>query len=236
MDYILSRIGEIEISIGFHATSKKQNAYLIMPVVSDTTQESALAWLPMKPDSRKSGYYPRAIPQVDGTLLRVLVPKGGDVTGYGKMIDFIRRLMPAGSSLIPEDVYQAGVQIVDFRNGAFCDRFRGFEFTVHVLHQFLNCVRVIPVIRDKYQSWNVSALWPHLVPEDGIGLLIEKESDIEKIFVLPTTSAPTTCRYMSTIRMCPCCKIVSDVSRPPQRLWDELRWGAFLAKHKTEGR
>jgi len=92
------------------------------------------------------------------------------------------------------------------------------EYVAYKTHQFLNGCRYTPLIKSKKSTvfYHASCLFPLLRPEDDFGVLAEKEQDL----ALPVIGwSPVIINYQSYVRLCACCGVVSDISKPKSNPW-----------------
>lgn len=92
-----------------------------------------------------------------------------------------------------------------------------YEYRAYWTHTFLNGKRMIPIIINKPAKtfYNASCLFEQFTPEDDIGVLV----DDEKQLVLGEDWFPEVINYHSFIRLCSCCGIVSNISKPKTNPW-----------------
>ncbi len=91
-----------------------------------------------------------------------------------------------------------------------------YEYRAYLTHSFLNGTRYVPVIVGKEANcvYNISSYFKEKIPEDDIGVLIKTADDL-----IIESCKPEIIKYESFKRMCRCCGIVSDFSKPRKNVW-----------------
>jgi hypothetical protein len=95
-----------------------------------------------------------------------------------------------------------------------------FKAIAYWTHTFLNGFRIIPVLIDTSMQrfYDLVKFYRQYTPEDDLGILIE---DIDSL-TIPGILKSTDFRiisYLSTVRLCPKCGVVSDINKPKEHPW-----------------
>lgn len=213
---------------------KEKKYFMLFPSVEGISQDWLENVIPKTLHSKNSNIKRSPIKQPDGSAFRTFTCTGSLRDTYSYMVQNVIALARGNRVIIPDhnEVVHA---IEDFARGKFDIVTGGFKYYLYVTHEFENCKRVFPIVANKEYCWNISELWEQLVAEDELGVLWKNGSDIKQ-FHLPTLPTPTVITYLSNIRMCPCCKVVSDITCPPEKPWVDPRWDILRAKYLTKGR
>lgn len=93
------------------------------------------------------------------------------------------------------------------------------EYRGYWMHTFLNAIRVYPILidRDMKTFMDLSKHFKEFQPEDDIGVLIKSPDDTEKLVV--SGLSIQLLQYQSYVRLCHCCGVVSNTSKPKKTPW-----------------
>lgn len=95
------------------------------------------------------------------------------------------------------------------------------RFIAYHTHTFYNCVRIIPILYESKSNTviNISTWFPDKIPDDDLGIVI-KDLEVATLKELSIYGVnPAVYPYLSTVRMCKHCGIVSDFSKPNKAPW-----------------
>lgn len=170
---------------------------------------------------RRVGITGKNIPQKDGSKFKCMFSK---CLNQADIVDRLSVLAP--ESIKP--IIQTFVTKQELLNLILTNKIDPniCVYRAYWTHTFLNGRRVIPVIIDPVLDtfYDASVLFPEFIPEDDIGLLINDYEDI-------TISTPkydwklgsNVIEYLSYVRLCPCCGIVSNTRHPRKNVWGGLK-------------
>ena len=179
----------------------------LLPQVS-TTQD-----LNMK--SIKSGglLHAKYLYQKDGSRFKVIYSKAFD------QVDIIMRLkvlFPDRPDIWPETKVSKD-RLMEHVGVAWLGKKDAYEYRAYQIHTFLNGKRFLPMLVNTAGRtfYNLSNLFPKLIPEDDFGVLCDEVEDL----TIEDTWTPKEICYQSFIRLCPSCGIVSNISKPKMDPW-----------------
>lgn len=185
----------------------KPNYWHILPS-ADTTQE-----LNMKSIKSASMLYVRYLYQKDGSRFKCIYSKNFDAVDIVKRLEVLFPHRPPIWVPTPIDVDRL---LGRLKSGLLNPE--KYEYRVYHTHTFLNGKRYLPIIIAKTGGtfYAVENLFKNYTPEDDLGLLVDNEEQL----VLPFTDwIPKVITYQSFVRLCPCCGVVSDISKPKKNPW-----------------
>lgn len=166
-------------------------------------------------------------------LKRIL--KGPDI------IHRIYTMMPSIRTIWPQEEFPSDVTRLD--GGLEEGRVR---LVLYVLHNFLNGSRVLPIIVNEslhcfYEVKGFDDLWKGVglderVPEDGMGLLfeggVEEAKGVLGGMLGFTRDNIQVINYLSAVRLCACCGVVSDHSVVKSDPWKKFANKQVTVKKK----
>lgn len=179
----------------------------------ETTQEVQMAGFRSSTLLQTGFFY-----QKDGSRFKYIrtnkklkkVLKGPDI------IHRIYSLLPSIRTIWPQEEFPSDVRWEG----------RNVRLVLYVLHNFLNGSRVLPIVVNEslhcfYEVKGFDGVWKGVglderVPEDGMGLLfeggVEEAKDVLSGMLGFTREDIKVINYLSSVRLCACCGVVSDHS------------------------
>lgn len=156
----------------------------------------------------------RYLAQKDGSRFKCLYEgRSGFITQ--QMIERIREYFPKQDELYTTIEHDYDRLMQRIKRGVVGPH--NHVFRVYRTHKFLNGERFFPVIihHDSKTVYDAACLFPDKVPEDDLGVFAESEDEL----TLGLSWKPEVVDYQSFIRLCPCCNVVSDTSKPLREPW-----------------
>ena len=89
-----------------------------------------------------------------------------------------------------------------------------YKYIAYHSHSFLNGNRYFPLFVSDLFAFNAAKLFPHLTPEDDIGVIANSIEELEYNGLIPEEIS-----YLSYIRLCQCCGVVSNTAKPKKNPW-----------------
>jgi hypothetical protein len=154
------------------------------------------------------GIVMRYLMQKDGTRFRYI--KGAQHLAATDMIARIYDVVPGHEEILP----QITIGLDQLKRTLENDE---LEYRLYKTNLFEESFRVFLVAVDHKRlcAYDLQVIFPDLVPEDDLGLLITTEEDWNRV-CQPETKV---IEYLSSRRMCPMCKVVSNQDKPPRKPW-----------------
>lgn len=184
----------------------RENHFHIFPAQS-VPQETAMAGF-----GSIKGLTVKTDVQKDGTRFKYIVHSRLSTMD---LINLIYEIRPGHPEILPE----LRLHKEELEKVLSLDPAR-YQYKLYRTNLFNSSYRAFPIVIDlnNLSCYYLDTLFPELVPEDGLGILIRNEEDFKTI-TLSGIGEPEVIDYLATKRMCPMCGVVSDSSKPPKRPW-----------------
>lgn len=189
----------------------KKHCFHILPDTDTTQDENLRNILFHNTMSIKS------IAQKDGSLLRYIYT----TIPLNDTIKAIKEIMGKGIDVWEQRSKDTDVIHRRIKNEKLMEH-EGYEYITIWMHTFINKARTIPLLvnNNGFSFYDLSPLFPNLEPEDNIGTLVDfNQGGILTHELLLEGKLPRVIKYHSYIRMCHCCGVISDISKPITHSW-----------------
>jgi hypothetical protein len=189
-----------------------KDLYHVFPGIHEVTQEESMFLL----GDKSAGLALKKIPQKDGSRFAVIQGR------FKTPGEIVIRIAAAHSHRRPIWIGRrpSAEELLDMISSGTISP-QNSTFIAYKTHQFLNGARYFLVIaRDTLNCFlDVGALFPENVPEDSLGLFAENLSELGIKKVDGWTWVPHVVEYLSEIRLCSKCGVVSNFSVPKHTPW-----------------
>lgn len=156
------------------------------------------------------------IAQQDGSRLKV-------IRSSLPAIDIIARLGDMGIG--GGDIYTQSGRSLDSITDAWLEEGgKDYEYIGVWMHTFLNGARVIPLLVNTKigMFYDASSLFPGRGAADDMGVIVDVNAEgplLSDLFIEKLEIVPRIVSYRCSMRMCHCCGMVSDISKPRVGPW-----------------
>ena len=162
------------------------------------------------------------IPQKDGSRFKGIYSQ----QSYSGIMESLKRVYGESFGILRE-----------VEEKEFIDDLMECEYFVVHTHSFMDSVRIIPIVANyRFSNFiNVSKNFPHLIPEDGLGLLLP---DRNHIYNLERLGYPPSrvVEYLASKRVCVGCGRIVDYSVPiPPLNWNTVPYSQSHPRYKPTG-
>lgn len=180
--------------------------YHLFPSRGGVGQEQNMAFL-----GSGQGFLTKHLYQKDGSRFKTIYTK---LLGPVDIVKRIERGYPGQKIIWVESRRDAPKDLLSAATGTPDEE---WVYVTFVTHAFLNGFRCFPVVINytRKTCYNLSPLFSEFIPEDAVGVLVEDTYDLG----IEGLGAPVDIHYYAKKRMCPCCGVVSDVTRPRKYPW-----------------